>query len=59
VQRLREAAGADRPIVVTLLDSDAAGRWTPPVGDDLAVWKRHLAALGDPYLRVEALVENA
>ena len=56
--RLREAIGRDRPIVVSLVDSDA-GRWSPPSPDDLRVWQKQLAQLGDPYLRVEALVEGA
>jgi hypothetical protein len=53
VGALRAAAGAQRSIVVALLDGD-----DPPASDDLAVWRRHIAALGDPYLRVEALVER-
>jgi hypothetical protein len=57
--RLREAIGADRPIVVSLVDSDGPDRWSPPSPDDLRVWQKHLAQLGDPYLRVEALVESA
>jgi hypothetical protein len=57
--RLREAVGVDRPIVVSLVDSDGPERWSPPSPDDLRVWQKHLAQLGDPYLRVEALVEGA
>ncbi len=62
VQRLRRAAGKDRPIVVGLLDASAdpasPGAWTPPARDDRAVWEKHMSGLGDPYLRVEALVEE-
>lgn len=55
VERLRAAAGAARPLVVALLGEDGV----PPRAADLRIWQRHLAALGDPYLRVEALVEPA
>jgi hypothetical protein len=41
-------------VVVGLVDAGAA----PPARDDLAMWRRQLAGLGDPYLRVEALVES-
>jgi hypothetical protein len=58
VQKLRAAGAADRPIVVALVDSDERGRFTAPTADDLRVWTRQLAGLGDPYLRVEALVED-
>ena len=57
--RLRDAIGADRPIVVGLIDPDGPGAWSGPSPDDLRVWQKHLAQLGDPYLRVEALVESA
>jgi hypothetical protein len=55
--RLRRAIGVDRPVVVGLLDADTPGRFAAPAPDDLRIWRKHLAALGDPYLRVEALVE--
>jgi hypothetical protein len=54
VRRLREAAGARRPVVVALVDAGAA----PPAGDDLAIWRKHMAGLGDPWLRVEPLVTS-
>jgi len=54
LSRLREATGKQRPVVVGLVDAGAA----PPARDDLAMWRRQLAGLGDPYLRVEALVES-
>jgi hypothetical protein len=57
--RLRAEIGADRPIVVSLVDSDGPDRWSQPSADDVLVWQKHLAQLGDPYLRVEALVESA
>jgi hypothetical protein len=57
--RLREAIGEVRPIVVGLVDSEGPERWSQPSSDDLRVWQRHIAQLGDPYLRVEALVEGA
>jgi Protein of unknown function (DUF2868) len=49
---LRAAVGAERPIVVALLDGHG-----PPAPDDERIWVKHVAGLGDPYLRVEALVE--
>jgi hypothetical protein len=57
VTRLRAALGATRPVVVGLVD-DAAGEPRPPAADDLRIWQRHLAALGDTSLRVEPLVED-
>jgi hypothetical protein len=57
--RLRAAMGATRPVVVALVDGGAASGWTGPAPDDLRVWQRQLAALGDPYLRVEPLIEDA
>jgi hypothetical protein len=57
--RLREAIGEDRPIVVGLVDPEGPERWSQPSSDDLRVWQKHIAQLGDPYLRVEALVEGA
>lgn len=59
LSRLREAIAKDRAIVVGLVDSAAPGQWTQPSPDDLRVWQKQLAQLGDPYLRVEALVEGA
>ena len=51
VGRLRAAIGPRRPVAVALVDAGAA----PPAADDLAIWRKHMAGLGDPYLRVEAL----
>jgi Protein of unknown function (DUF2868) len=59
VHRMREAIGAQRHILVGLLDSDGAGRWSAPAGDSRRIWTSHMAGLGDPYLRVEAVVEDA
>ena len=58
LQRLRAAVGKDRPIVVALLDGSGSGQWAGPSKDDERIWRNHVAGLGDPYLRVEALVET-
>ena len=55
---LRAAVGPERPIVVALLDTGGPGLWIGPAPDDERVWVKHVAGLGDPYLRVEALVER-
>jgi hypothetical protein len=59
LRRLREAIGADRPVVVGLVDSSEPPAWSEPSPKDLRPWHKHLAQLADPYLRVEALVERS
>jgi hypothetical protein len=51
----RRSAGARRPLVVGLLGA-RNGSWVAPDPDDLDVWERTTAALGDPYVRVEAVI---
>jgi hypothetical protein len=51
----RRSTDARRPLVVGLL-GERNGTWAPPDPDDRDVWERTTAALGDPYVRVEAVV---
>lgn len=55
---LRGALGADRSILVLPLALDEAGRPTPPAPADAAVWKRKVAAVGDPWLSVRPAVSG-
>jgi hypothetical protein len=59
LRQLREAVGADRPVVMGLVDTSEPDAWSEPSADDMRVWRNHLAQLADPYLRVEPLVEPA
>jgi hypothetical protein len=54
---IRGAIDVHRPIVVGLVGADD-GRWVTPVAGDRDLWERVAALAGDPYLRVEALVET-
>jgi hypothetical protein len=54
--RVREVAGADRPVVVALLGrEDGDGGWTTLEEGDLRSWRRRLAGLDDPDLDVVPL----
>ncbi len=57
VQRLlktiRQRAGAQVPLVVGLCGAGSDG--AAPRPDDVRIWRQRIAALGDPWIRVEAL----
>jgi hypothetical protein len=57
VQRLlktiRQRAGAQVPLVVGLYGDPSNG--ASPRPDDVRIWRQRIAALGDPWIRVEAL----
>ncbi len=56
IRSIREGAGAERLIVVALVDKSPAGAWTAPSEKTRLRWARHLhEALRDPRLRVESL----
>lgn len=55
LRRVRAILGANRPFVVSLLDLGPDGRAAVVPDDELAIWRRALGALDDPYLWVEAL----
>ncbi|MBN1946956.1 MAG: DUF2868 domain-containing protein [Bradymonadales bacterium] len=51
--------GGEGPIEPPLVaDRGEPGTWIPPGEEDWHIWHTKLAALGDPYLRVERLVED-
>jgi hypothetical protein len=52
LRRIRERVGAQVPIVVGLC---GGGEGAVPRADDVRIWRRRIAALGDPWLRVETL----
>ena len=53
--RLRAEILRDRPIVLGLVGEADTSGWAEVASADLRVWRRHLAALEDPYLSIEAL----
>ena len=55
---LRGKLGDGVPLVVLLVELDEASAPIAPEGADLRQWTRKLAGLGDPWLRVEALVRG-
>ena len=57
--RLREKLGEGRPILVLLYNQDTDGRAVPPKPLDAEIWSGQLASAGDPWLRVEPMVEEA
>ncbi len=56
LRELRIGVGPRRPILVGLLGR-RQDRWQTPAPADVALWRQVAAALGDPYLRVEPLVD--
>ena len=52
-KRVRRSVGAHVPVVVGLFGGPADHG--PPSPDDVRIWRQRVAALGDPWLRVEAL----
>ena len=59
LKKLRKTTSVDRQIIIGLINSDSKKKWQPPLLLDLSSWKNELAALADPYLRVESMVEEA
>jgi hypothetical protein len=53
LQSVRRSVGAHVPVVVGLFGGPADHG--PPSPDDVRIWRQRVAALGDPWLRVEAL----
>ncbi len=58
LKQLRQITSLDRHIIVGLVSADSKQNWKPPLIDDFQSWKRELATLADPYLRVESMVEE-
>jgi hypothetical protein len=56
---LRHAVGRERMIVVLLYNRDAQGSPSPSRPQDVRVWRDQIAAMGDPWMCVEELVEIA
>jgi len=52
---LRERLGDTRPIVVMLVGQDNGDGRRAAGSNDVAVWRHHLAGLGDPYLFLNAV----
>ena len=56
IQALREAAGPGRTIIVVLQRLDERGELSVPSAEEVTIWRRRLAHLGDARLAVEPLV---
>ncbi len=59
IQEVRQAVGDGVSIVVLLYNRDVAGVTTAPQSDDLQVWQKTIAAIGDPWTAVEPLMQTA
>jgi len=59
LKQLRQVLSMDRHIIVGLIYADSNQNWRSPLLNDLRSWKRELATLADPYLRVESMVEES
>ncbi len=55
---MRKQLGEGVLIVVLLFHRDQQGAAVTPTGQDLEIWRRCLATLGDPWLAVQPLVEE-
>jgi hypothetical protein len=56
ISELRQALGKGRPVVVALCNRAEDGALLPAEPAQCAQWRRRLAELGDPWLRVDSLV---
>ena len=59
LRQLRKMISNNRQIIIGLINSDSKQKKQPPLLSDLNSWKIEMAALSDPYLRVESMVEEA
>ncbi len=59
LRKLRGGLGERAPVIVLTCDVGVDGQPTDVDPRHLALWRRHLAALADPWLRVEALPADA
>ena len=59
LKKLRQVTSLDRQIIVGLVYADSKQNRKSPLLDDFRSWKRELATLADPYLRVESMVEES
>ncbi|MBW2275667.1 MAG: DUF2868 domain-containing protein [Deltaproteobacteria bacterium] len=59
VRELRTALGRGRPLVVALCNRGEDGALLPAEPRQATQWRRRLAELGDPWLRVESLAAEA
>jgi len=57
LKQLRETIPVDRHIIIGLINKNSYEKWNPPLKSDRQIWKREIAGLTDPYLRVESVVE--
>jgi hypothetical protein len=55
LNEMRDAGGQRRMFVIGLLGV-LGGAWSAPDPEDCEVWERNAASMGDPYLRVEAMI---
>lgn len=59
VKTLRKAIGPEGALTIALIGKPAPGTiFTPVSQEDWYIWRRTLKAMGDPFLRIERLVEN-
>lgn len=58
IKQLREIIAVNRHIIVGLINKNAQQAWNPPLQTEWLIWKRKIAELTDPYLRVESMVEE-
>jgi len=59
IQRIRKALGPEGGMAVVLIGKPAPESILTPVKrEDWNIWRNKIMAMGDPYLRIERLVEN-
>lgn len=56
---LRESLAPRTQIVVGLLREPSSGQWAPPEPHERECWDEKASELGDPFLRIESVVETA
>ena len=57
IRELRNVIPSHRRLVIGLTDTSRADNPAPPAQEDRRLWAQNIAALGDPYVQIEALVE--
>lgn len=57
LKQLRVTIPFDRHIIIGLFNKNSHENWNPPMKSEWQIWKREIADLADPYLRVESIVE--
>ncbi|MCU0644351.1 MAG: DUF2868 domain-containing protein [bacterium] len=58
MKQLRNIIANTEHIIIGLVNTETGHPWQPPNKTEWQVWKNGMARLADPYLRIEAMVEN-